>query len=366
MSVQSRPRTAALGCGTGGQSCPHIAYMPARRPPYASRSLTGTDARMAAPIPAGRNVFGHRPKEARHVPQCRDRSRRQPAGRDAISLAVALAEPTRSLTLVACSTGAPARPGARRSRRFTPPCATSRSAARARGDGGRRNADLVCSPTARARSAGACTRSPNSAARPARGRLVPSAAVRPRAHRRRHQARRSTAPPARSRRSARAIVARAAGGFLGSASATTSRPRARRRSPPPASVAARIGAASRAPCRPDASGPTVTTMPANWGEILEQDRARRRRAAPAARSGTSRPLPSTAIAVEELAAFGDRVDLLVVGSRGYGPVRRLVLGSTSGELARDARCALLVLPRASDARRTPRPSTNGRATVRPP
>jgi len=48
---------------------------------------------------------------------------------------------------------------------------------------------------------------------------------------------------------------------------------------------------------------------------------------------------------EELAAFGDELDLLVVGSRGYGPVRRLVLGSTSDFLQRHARCPLLVLPR---------------------
>jgi nucleotide-binding universal stress UspA family protein len=48
---------------------------------------------------------------------------------------------------------------------------------------------------------------------------------------------------------------------------------------------------------------------------------------------------------EELAALGDQVDLLVVGSRNYGPVRRLVLGSTSDYLAHHARCSLLVLPR---------------------
>ncbi len=48
---------------------------------------------------------------------------------------------------------------------------------------------------------------------------------------------------------------------------------------------------------------------------------------------------------EELAAFGDQVDILVVGSRGYGPVKRLVLGSTSDYLERHARCSLLVLPR---------------------
>jgi nucleotide-binding universal stress UspA family protein len=52
---------------------------------------------------------------------------------------------------------------------------------------------------------------------------------------------------------------------------------------------------------------------------------------------------------EELAAFGDQVDILVVGSRSYGPVRRLVLGSTSDYLERHARCSLLVLPRGASA-----------------
>jgi nucleotide-binding universal stress UspA family protein len=51
------------------------------------------------------------------------------------------------------------------------------------------------------------------------------------------------------------------------------------------------------------------------------------------------------LAGEELAEFGDEVDILLVGSRGYGPIRRLVLGSTSEYLQRHARCSLLVLPR---------------------
>jgi nucleotide-binding universal stress UspA family protein len=51
------------------------------------------------------------------------------------------------------------------------------------------------------------------------------------------------------------------------------------------------------------------------------------------------------LAGEELTAFGARVDLLVVGSRGYGPLRRLILGSTSEHLASHARCPLVVLPR---------------------
>ncbi len=58
------------------------------------------------------------------------------------------------------------------------------------------------------------------------------------------------------------------------------------------------------------------------------------------------------LAGEELAAFGDQVDVLVVGSRGYGPVRRLVLGSTSAYLQRHARCPLVVLPRVAGSGET--------------
>jgi nucleotide-binding universal stress UspA family protein len=58
---------------------------------------------------------------------------------------------------------------------------------------------------------------------------------------------------------------------------------------------------------------------------------------------------------EELAAFGDELDLLIVGSRGYGPWQRLVLGSTSNYLQRHARCSLLVLPRAA---RSPSPGSS--------
>ncbi len=50
---------------------------------------------------------------------------------------------------------------------------------------------------------------------------------------------------------------------------------------------------------------------------------------------------------EELALYGASVDLLIVGSRGYGPVARLIHGNTSLALARSARCPLLVLPRSA-------------------
>lgn len=52
---------------------------------------------------------------------------------------------------------------------------------------------------------------------------------------------------------------------------------------------------------------------------------------------------------EELATFGRDVDVLIVGSRGYGPARRLIHGSTSSYLLGHAQCVLLVFPRAAGA-----------------
>jgi len=48
---------------------------------------------------------------------------------------------------------------------------------------------------------------------------------------------------------------------------------------------------------------------------------------------------------EELAVYRASLDLLIVGSRGYGPFGRLIHGSTSRQLASTARCPLLVLAR---------------------
>ena len=52
-------------------------------------------------------------------------------------------------------------------------------------------------------------------------------------------------------------------------------------------------------------------------------------------------------AAEELALYSASLDLLVVGSRGYGPIGRLIHGSTSRKLTRMARCPLLVLSRSA-------------------
>jgi nucleotide-binding universal stress UspA family protein len=51
-----------------------------------------------------------------------------------------------------------------------------------------------------------------------------------------------------------------------------------------------------------------------------------------------------------LAEYAEDFDLLITGSRGYGPVNRLLLGGVSGKLLHSSPCPVLVLPRgAGDA-----------------
>ena len=52
---------------------------------------------------------------------------------------------------------------------------------------------------------------------------------------------------------------------------------------------------------------------------------------------------------EALAEAGEELDLLLVGSRGYGPLKGSLLGSVSSKLIKSAPCAVLVLPRGSGA-----------------
>jgi nucleotide-binding universal stress UspA family protein len=69
--------------------------------------------------------------------------------------------------------------------------------------------------------------------------------------------------------------------------------------------------------------------------------------------GDAEPHAAYGQAAEELARWGETVDLLLVGSRGYGPVGRLVHGSTSRALANTAHCPLLVLTRATAVTSSP-------------
>jgi nucleotide-binding universal stress UspA family protein len=49
---------------------------------------------------------------------------------------------------------------------------------------------------------------------------------------------------------------------------------------------------------------------------------------------------------EELAEQSEQLDLIVTGSRGYGPLRAVLMGGVSGRLIRLAHCPVIVVPRA--------------------
>ncbi|MDX6581154.1 MAG: hypothetical protein QOI10_338 [Solirubrobacterales bacterium] len=53
-------------------------------------------------------------------------------------------------------------------------------------------------------------------------------------------------------------------------------------------------------------------------------------------------------AATELVERSRELDLLVVGSRGYGPVRHALLGSVTSKLMQAAACPVLVVPRSTD------------------
>jgi nucleotide-binding universal stress UspA family protein len=56
-------------------------------------------------------------------------------------------------------------------------------------------------------------------------------------------------------------------------------------------------------------------------------------------------------AADELIGASRQLDLLVVGSRNYGPLRRALLGSVSGRVAEHAFCPVVVVPRTALAER---------------
>ncbi|HYB30647.1 MAG TPA: universal stress protein [Solirubrobacteraceae bacterium] len=82
-------------------------------------------------------------------------------------------------------------------------------------------------------------------------------------------------------------------------------------------------------------------------DLVDQARGR------VAALGDLEPHAAAGQPAEELAQWSSSLDLLVVGSRGSGPVWRLVHPSTSWELTRHVRCPLLVVPRARRAAARP-------------
>ena len=119
-------------------------------------------------------------------------------------------------------------------------------------------------------------------------------------------------------------------------------PRAWRRSPPAAAAAralhARLEVIGVAPPRTlrdsaDAGGPSSSQMRAEAAGHAQAS-SRRSSTSCATRSG---PRPSLeGDPAEQLAAHSASLDLLVMGSRGYGPLRAVLAGGVSGRVTREA------------------------------
>ena len=88
----------------------------------------------------------------------------------------------------------------------------------------------------------------------------------------------------------------------------------------------------------------------DWMTIVkdEQDALRRRADAAAAQTGAH--VTAEAVAgrpADALLALSGDVDLLVIGSRRWGPATRVLLGSTGEALMHDAACSVVAVPRPS-------------------
>jgi nucleotide-binding universal stress UspA family protein len=94
---------------------------------------------------------------------------------------------------------------------------------------------------------------------------------------------------------------------------------------------------------PDPGGPAQ-----DWAEHAHKRRAEAEERLAAALADVGE-IATGAVPVDaparELADAAHDLDLLVTGSRGYGPIRRLMLGSTSSKLVHEAPCPVLVLTR---------------------
>ena len=70
------------------------------------------------------------------------------------------------------------------------------------------------------------------------------------------------------------------------------------------------------------------------------------------------------VARDELVRLSEQVDLLVLGSRGYGPVRRALLGGSSDRVVHAAACPVVVVPRGAHEEQTTEHSAPAEAAAR--
>jgi nucleotide-binding universal stress UspA family protein len=117
-------------------------------------------------------------------------------------------------------------------------------------------------------------------------------------------------------------------------------------------VAERADAHVRATTAVWPSGPFWPTRYPGWPATQVSGRQRGEEMLERAVAGAGdRVTPEVMVgkASQMLVESSDDLDLLIVGSRAYGPLRRVVLGSTSTHVFREAACPVLVVPRGARA-----------------
>ena len=124
---------------------------------------------------------------------------------------------------------------------------------------------------------------------------------------------------------------------------------------PEAHQALALAAALAADCGASLAVQTVVAAPLAYADFAAYDSDWLGRAKELAKQQVDEaiadlPVEATGTVAEggpadELVELSGTVDLLVLGSRAWGPVRRTVIGSTAAHLMRKSHCPVLVLPR---------------------
>jgi nucleotide-binding universal stress UspA family protein len=113
-----------------------------------------------------------------------------------------------------------------------------------------------------------------------------------------------------------------------------------------------LNAAKERPITGTFGGGDVLTPATRYEELASAIRVPAERAVEAATSGVGdveiEPDVSVGDPADFLIAASGQVDLLICGSRGYGPARAVLLGGVSRRVVREARCPVIVLARGVD------------------